>query len=842
MAKTWGIPGKRQTFLSPGEQIAKMPKVPLNANPLESWDYKKSRYQRIDLYPKAVSENTQQGGVIPVTSGVVPDVTPTPTPSITPTNTITPTLTNTPTNTITPTETLTPTVTMTPSPTPAPCFESGTGFDPTTLNWGGVLDGTKYTVGANFTSYNSNSYNRLIRLNNDGSVDNTFNIGTGFSAAILSVVLDNSSKYVIGGDFLSYSGLSINRFIRLNTDGSIDNTLSIGTGFNFTVRNTAIQSDNKIIAVGGFSSYSGVPYNRVIRLNDNGSIDDTFNSGGALFGFNQTTNELAIQPDGKIIFGGAFTTYSGVSCNRIVRLNTDGSIDNTFVTGTAFTSGGVNDILLQSDGKIMVGGSFATYSGASVSQLIRLNSNGSQDFTFTGTTTSGTGVRSIVIQPDGKYIIAGGFGNVNGVSINKIARLNSDGSTDNTFNVGTGFNGTYIDKLILSPDGKVLCLGNFTTYNGFSANGIILLNSDGSVADCPAPTPTPTTTPTPTITPTITSSPAAPSLNTYQFRDCSNPLYQFIYENIIGTLNEGDVYDISGGLGFNGTATVIPYVGGEDTYDAGGVTFTASVCPPYFDADAQAFLDEVIGQGGTVDATISAATNTLYTDIKIGGLWGNLIAFYPYVGGVANAHSIDGKSLSFPITFSGGWTHNVSGATPNGTDGWAESTLTTAEYITYESCLFTYLGTTASSGLGYVLDIGWRYDGGTSSQFHSYIGGNECTDTNSYFYMYGGGSQSTTLTTTDIPSGIGAFAFNRTSDSVANVWVNGVKEATNTNTITSTLPGGNLRLPDTTDGFHTYSPRRHQFDVVAQGLTDTKMTNLFNIVNAYQTSLGRNVY
>jgi hypothetical protein len=78
MAKTWGIPGKRQTFLSPGEQIAKMPKVPLNANPLESWDYKKSRYQRIDLYPKAVSENTQQGGVIPVTSGVTPSPTPTP--------------------------------------------------------------------------------------------------------------------------------------------------------------------------------------------------------------------------------------------------------------------------------------------------------------------------------------------------------------------------------------------------------------------------------------------------------------------------------------------------------------------------------------------------------------------------------------------------------------------------------------------------------------------------------------------------------------------------------------------------------------------------------------------
>ena len=96
MAKTWGVPGKRQTYLSPGEQIAKLPKVPLNANPLQSWDYKKSRYRRVDLFPKAVSENTQQGGVIPIVSDVTPNITPTntPTPSITPTNT--------PTNTPTP--------------------------------------------------------------------------------------------------------------------------------------------------------------------------------------------------------------------------------------------------------------------------------------------------------------------------------------------------------------------------------------------------------------------------------------------------------------------------------------------------------------------------------------------------------------------------------------------------------------------------------------------------------------------------------------------------------------------------------------------------------------------
>lgn len=101
MGKTWGIPGKRQTYLSPGEQISRKPKVPLNSNPLEPWDSKKSKFQRIDLVPKPVSENSQQGGVV---SDVSPTPNPTPsiTPSITPTNTNTPTVTNTPS--VTPTE------------------------------------------------------------------------------------------------------------------------------------------------------------------------------------------------------------------------------------------------------------------------------------------------------------------------------------------------------------------------------------------------------------------------------------------------------------------------------------------------------------------------------------------------------------------------------------------------------------------------------------------------------------------------------------------------------------------------------------------------------------------
>jgi hypothetical protein len=269
-------------------------------------------------------------------------------------------------------------------------------------------------------------------------------------------------------------------------------------------------------------------------------------------------------------------------------------------------------------------------------------------------------------------------------------------------------------------------------------------------------------------------------------------------------------------------------------------TATPTATQTTFDVDAAAFLGQVLAEGGTLDSTISAATNTLFADLKSNGLYSKIVTFYPYIGGTSNSHKLEGKLQSTRyITFNGGWTNNIFGATPNGTNAWAEVAMLASTALTvYDTSLFTYLGTTASSGLGYVLDIGWRFDG--SNQFHPYIGGSECSDTNTYNYSYLGNILG--LTTSNIPSGIGAYMMNRRNDSLFNVWRNGVKEGTSTTTVTSSLPAGNLKLPDQTDGFHTYSPRRRQFDVVASGLDDTEAGNLFTIINAFQSSLGRNVY
>jgi hypothetical protein len=135
----------------------------------------------------------------------------------------------------------------------------------------------------------------------------------------------------------------VNRIVKLNTNGTIDNTFTTGTGFNNHVNCVRIQPDNKILLGGLFTSYSGVTANRIIRLNSGGTIDNTFITGS---GFNAYINSIDLQSDGKIIVltdananTNVQTTYSGVSYNNLIRLNTDGSIDNTFTSGVGANLG-----------------------------------------------------------------------------------------------------------------------------------------------------------------------------------------------------------------------------------------------------------------------------------------------------------------------------------------------------------------------------------------------------------------------------------------------------------------------------------------------------------------------
>jgi uncharacterized delta-60 repeat protein len=378
---------------------------------------------------------------------------------------------------------------------------TGTAFNGSVQTVSIQSDG-KIVCGGFFSSFNSTGSNSIARLNSDGTLDTAFatNIGGVFNNLVYSIAFQSDGKIVVGGWFDS---ILAKRIARLNTDGTRDTTFAtnVGTSFNSNVTSIAIQSNDKIVCVGDFTSFNGTTTNYVTRLNANGTLDTTFaeNAGAEA---NDSVNSLAIQSDGRIVFGGLFTAFASVlNVNRIARINgtslwstavstaaTAGALDTEFDTntGTGF-DGNVDSIAIQSDGKIICGGSFTSFNGTTVNSIVRLNSDDTRDTTFT--TNVGTGfdytVQVIAIQSDGKIVCGGGFNTFNGATVNSIVRLNSDGTRDTTFttNTGTGFSGQFGDEvfsLAIQSDGKILCGGQFISFNGTTVNYIVRLNSDGT--------------------------------------------------------------------------------------------------------------------------------------------------------------------------------------------------------------------------------------------------------------------------------------------------------------------------------------------------------------------------
>ncbi|HSC76399.1 MAG TPA: thrombospondin type 3 repeat-containing protein, partial [Pseudomonadales bacterium] len=306
-----------------------------------------------------------------------------------------------------------------------------------------------------------------------GKLDVAFNPGTGASDTVTNIVIQADGKALISGTFTSYNGTLRSYFVRLNSDGSLDTSFSAGV--NNYVKSLVVQIDGKVLIGGYFTTYKGTTINRIARLNSDGSLDTSFNPGT---GANDTVSAIALQPDGKVLIGGSFTTYNGATANRIARLNSDGSRDTSFNPGTGVDVGAVTAIHV--DDKIIIGGTFTSYNGTAINRIARLNSDGALDTSFNPGTGVNNTVYSIALQSDGNVLIGGSFTTYNGATANRIARLNSYGSLDTSFSPGAGVNGT-VFVIALQADGKVLVGGSFTTHNGTAANRITRLNSDGSL-------------------------------------------------------------------------------------------------------------------------------------------------------------------------------------------------------------------------------------------------------------------------------------------------------------------------------------------------------------------------
>jgi uncharacterized delta-60 repeat protein len=275
----------------------------------------------------------------------------------------------------------------------------------------------------------------------------SFNSGTGLNNDAWTVDYDSNNNYVVGGDFTAYNGVTYNRIIRFNSSGVPDPTFTgLTSGFNGTVNVVKIQPDNKILVGGSFTTYNGVSANCIVRLNYDGSIDGTFNygigfSGNLTYTTGTTIKDIDVQSDGKILVIGVFSSYDFVTAYGIIRLSSSGAFDSTFITGTGLDRCDSGFIREKSDGTIVIGGYISYYNGSFTRSMCKLSSTGSFINYYVNDGTNSGKPNDIYLNSDDTIISVGTLtpGSPN-YYITPI-KNNTDYTRNAAFlaNVGTGF-------------------------------------------------------------------------------------------------------------------------------------------------------------------------------------------------------------------------------------------------------------------------------------------------------------------------------------------------------------------------------------------------------------------
>ncbi|MBL7986031.1 MAG: delta-60 repeat domain-containing protein, partial [Flavobacteriales bacterium] len=427
---------------------------------------------------------------------------------------------------------------MTANGTLDPGFQVGTGFDYAPMDFCVQSDGRIVVVGA--TSYNGIAINRIVRLNADGSRDNTFQTGTGFTgtSSPYTVGCNSTGIYIAGGPQLTYNGTVCGSVVRLFYNGALDTGFTPSVPWNQFAYHIAVTNfDLAVLYVSGISSFelrrylpsgatdgsfttltgtggdlfgdlvrtssggyyiggsagtvSGQAHGGLFRVTPAGQLDATFNANIDLQG--TKVYAVGVQSDGKVIaLCSTQSEYEAVKCEgrlkpNVLRFTSAGSLDVPYSPGSGFypySQSNVKDMVVQSDGKIIATGDFKSYDQYSAGGICRMSADGAWDATFLATGVGGIGpsVNAVALQADGKIIAGGYFTTFNGQPAGAFVRLNTNGTTDNTFLFGAGFDAAAtVHAILIQPDGKFLLAGRFTTLNGTACGDVVRLNADGTV-------------------------------------------------------------------------------------------------------------------------------------------------------------------------------------------------------------------------------------------------------------------------------------------------------------------------------------------------------------------------
>ncbi len=308
--------------------------------------------------------------------------------------------------------------------------------------------------------------------------DPTLNVGDGTDGHVNAIVVQGDQA-IIGGSFDRIGFVERRRLARLNQDGSIDDTFPAGT--DDSISQMAVDGEGRILVSGSFSTLQGESRSRLGRLLPTGAVDPDFNSGD-FFNEGLAPFAIAAQPDGKVLVA----TFEDQS-SRLFRLLPGGGLDPDFVQTNFFSGWHIVRLAVRADGTILAGGGFHTVNGRPLTGLAVLSSAGELDASRNFGLDFGTTVFSFLTNTDNSTLIGGVLMFTNRPSTKFVARLTPSLEWDTNF-ITAEFRDTKpgfaVRDLVRGADGRLVAVGNFHNVGGYLRNGIVRFRTDGQVDGC----------------------------------------------------------------------------------------------------------------------------------------------------------------------------------------------------------------------------------------------------------------------------------------------------------------------------------------------------------------------
>lgn len=335
-------------------------------------------------------------------------------------------------------------------------------------------------IGGQYGGFQSHISGFITKIDSGGTVDQNF-VFTRPNGSVYNVVqIDkkNNGDLIFGGTNFGQLGIA---FINPDT-GNI-------TGAPLSANNDIIdggfilnETDDVLWVYGSYSSnYNNQTISGILKLHSSTYLP--YSGFNTTTGFNNISGPRAavICSDGNIVVVGNFTSYKGVTANRIVKINSnDGSIDTSFSAGTGFNSI-VYKIKKDSNNHLIAVGNYSYYNGNYRSRIVKIDENGILVDNFNSSASFNLSVTDLLIESDDSFICVGSFTNVNGTNKRYLAKLNSNGTLDNTFYSGDSFNNS-ISRIAKQSTGKYILTGNFENYgNTYIGRGLSRINTDGTL-------------------------------------------------------------------------------------------------------------------------------------------------------------------------------------------------------------------------------------------------------------------------------------------------------------------------------------------------------------------------